>query len=802
MDQLIQDLRFGLRSLRRQPGFVAVALATLALGIGTATAMFTVVNGVLLKPLPFRDPASLVTIQIRGGQDGIFPLPDADFLALRANRPAFESLAVYAPTSFNLTGSGTPDVVRAAWATGDFFTTLGVQPYLGRFFTAADDAPGAANAVVLSHRFWSSRFGANPAIVGQAIRLDDLPCTVIGVGPPGLQFPRRELDLWRNRIIGPPPRRGPFYLTGLARLRAGESAATPAVRGNLDAVVAAIKQQHGPGSWTFQVLPLTDALVGDVRTPLYLLLAAVGFLLLIAVANVANLLLSRSAARQREIAVRVALGASRRRLARQLLTESAVLSGTGGVLGVLLGFGLTRVLLPLGATMIPRLAEIRMDGRVLGFAALVSVGAGLLFGIAPALQLSRDEAADPLREGQRVGASRSRRRLQRTFVVAEIALALVLSVGSGLLVKSLIRLQHVDVGFFPARLLTFALTLPEARYRDENASRTFYQRLLERLDTVPGVQSAAVAVSLPPDQVTVTDNFTAEGQHYAPGESAPVGTLMVISPSYFKTMGIPLLRGRLFDDRDRPGAERVVIVSKALADRYYPNGDAVGRRFRNGGPERPNNQWMRVIGIVGDVKYDGLAAAPPPAYYWPFPQNPWSDQFVVIRTSLDPASIVPAAREAVWAVDRELPLARVRTMDEIMAEASADPTFRTYLLGSFGALGLVLALIGVYGVMSYAVTQRAHEMGVRAALGARPADLVILILKDAGWLAAIGVTLGTGSALAVTTTIEKLLFGVTPRDPITFVGVAVLLSMAALLASWIPARRASRVDPLSVIRDM
>ncbi|HEV3486170.1 MAG TPA: ABC transporter permease, partial [Vicinamibacterales bacterium] len=765
MDNLLQDLRFAVRSWRRQPAFVAVALATLALGIGTATAMFTVINGVLLKPLPFHDPGALTMIRIEGQGGGLFPLPDADFLAIRANHRAFAHVAVYAPSAFNITGSGTPDVLRGAWVSGEFFTTLGVRPIAGRFFTNADDAPGAPSVVVLSHAFWTRQFGADPKVLGQTIRLDEMPCTIVGIGPRGLEFPRRDLDLWRNLTFETPKRRGPFYLTGIARLQSDAPAAAAAARANLEAVAASVKQQYGPGEWAFQMVSMTDALVGEVRTPLYLLLTAVGFLLLIAIVNVANLLLSRSAARQRELAVRLALGAQRARITRQLVTESALLSLAGGALGVLLGVGLIEVLLPLGQTIIPRLSEIEMDWRVLAFGVCVSLAAGLLFGAAPALHAWRGDVADPLRDGQRTGTSRSRRRIQRTLVVAEIALALVLSVGAGLLVRSLIRLQHVELGFRPERLLTFQLALPQTRYPNETASRAFYQRLLERLEATPGVESAAVAVSLPPDQVTVTDNFTAEGQHYAVGQSAPVGTLIVASDSYFRTLGIPLLRGRFFDERDGPGGEKVVIVSRTLAERYYPNGDAVGRRFRNGGPERPDNEWMRVVGIVGDVKYDGLAAAPEPAFYWPFQQHPWSDQFVVVRTAIEPEAIIAAAREAVWSLDREQPLALLRTMDDLRAEASAESAFRTYLLGSFGALGLLLALVGVYGVMSYAVSQRAHEMGVRAALGARPRDLVALVLGDAARLAAVGIGIGIAGALALTSLTTNLLFGVTPRDP-------------------------------------
>jgi putative ABC transport system permease protein len=800
VDTLRQDLRFALRSLRRQPGFVAVALLTLALGIGTTTAMFTVVNGVLLTPLPFRDPERLVLVRIESKLGGVFPLPDADFLAWRAEHAAFERIAVFSNTSFNLTGSGTPEVVRGAWASGDFFTTLGLQPQAGRFFVSADDAPGAPAVVVLGYAFWQTRFGGNPAIVGQTIRLNDVPCTVVGVAPPRLSFPRPDLDLWRNRVVGPPPRRGPYYLTGLARLR--PDATTASARANLTAVRDAILRQYGGAAdWTFQAVPMTDAVVGDARTPLVVLLAAVGALLLIALANVANLLLARASSRQREVALRAALGAGRLRIARQLLTEATLLGIAGGMLGLALASGLTRVLLTLGETIIPRLADVQLDNRVMLFALAVSLLSSVIFGVGPALQASRSDLVEPLRDGQRTGAGRTRRRAQRAFVVAEIALALVLSIGAGLLGRSLVRLQQVDPGFNPERLLTFSLNLPQARYTGTDASRAFYTQLLERLSAVPGVQSAAVGVSLPPDQVTVTDNFTAEGRVYAPGESAPTGTMVVASHAYFQTLGIPLLRGRLFDDRDRAGAEPVVIVSRTLAERYYPNGEAVGRRFRTGGPERPNNQWMQVVGIVDDVRFDGLATQPSPAYYLPFAQHPWSTQFVVVRGALDPSQLVTAVRTAVWSIDSQLPLARIRTMDQMMRNASADVRFRTFVLSCFGALGLLLAVVGVYGVMSHAVSQRAHEMGVRAALGARPRDVIALVMRDALRLALFGLAIGLAAALATTTAAEKLLFGVQPKDVPTFAGAALILTAAALLASWLPARRAARIDPLSAIRD-
>ena len=797
MDKLLQDLRFAVRSLRRQPGFVAVALATLALGIGTATAMFTVVNGVLLRPLPFHEPANLAMIRIVGGDGMQFPLPDADFLALRANHPAFERVAVYAPTSFNLTGTGTPEVVRSAWATGEFFSTLGVQPQLGRFFVPGDDAPGAADVVVLGHAFWTRRFAANPAIIGQTIRLDDVSCTIVGVARPGVQIPRRELDLWRNRSIAPPSRRGPFYLLGLVRIH--PQATLSSARANLDAVASTLKQQHGPGNWSFQAVPLSEAVIGDTRTPLYLLFGAVGILLLIALANVANLLLARATSRQREVAVRAALGAGRARIARQMLTESALLSLAGGALGIVLGIALTRTLLPLGELIIPRVSEIRLDTRVMLFALAVSLLAGLLFGIAPALQASGTNLVEPLRDDQRAGAGRSRRALQRSLVIAEIAMALMLSVGAGLVIRSLVRLQHVDLGFESTNLLTFQLSLPDARYKDENAARAFYQRL-----RAPAGRTGCAA-----------------GRHRGQPAAGPGDRHRQLHRGR-----TALLPGRRCAGRDDDGRERVVLrrarhsaCSWTAVRRARSQGDRRGRHRQSHArgsvlserrcsrPALPHwrarasqerldarcrHRRRREVQRAGRAAGSGVLSAVPAAVV--------VGTYVVVRTAVPPASVIAQARDAVWSIDRELPIARIRTMDQMLGEASADSRFRAYLLGAFGALGLVLAAIGVYGVMAYAVAQRTRELGVRAALGARPKDLVALVVRDASLLAAAGVMLGLIGAWTMTGLMQKLLFQVQPRDPATFFVTAAVLAGAALLAGWLPARRAGRTDPIEVLR--
>jgi predicted permease len=795
------DLRFAWRSLGRQPAFTATSVATLAVGIGAATAMFTVVNAVLLKPLPYPDPARLGILHIESTNGEGFPLPDADFLAWRAAHPGFDHVAVYASSAFTLTGSGAPEVIRGAWVSGEFFTTLGVQPVAGRLFQSSDEVPGSANVVVIGHSFWMRRFGGRPEVVGSTLRLNDVPCTIVGIVPASMTFPGPDADVWENRVFRTPSRRGPFYLMGLARLDAQTS--FQAAKPRIDTLASQVKRQYGgPSNWQYNFLPMAEATTAGLGKPLYFLLAAVGVLLLIAVANVANLQLARGSARQRELALRAALGASRVRLARLVLVEAALLGTLGGGLGALIAVGLTRFLITMGATEIPQLTEVRGDWRVLAFITAVSCAATLLSAWWPALQASKGDAADPLRDGQRGGTSGSRRRAQRILVVAEIGLALVLSIGAGLFVRSLIRLQEVDAGITPEGLLTFQLSLPSTRYRDDAASRAFYNGLLSRIEAVPGVRSAALAVSLPPDQLTMTDNFTPEGRTYVPGESAPVGPLVFASAEYFRTLGIPLLRGRLFDARDSETSERVVIVSRALANRYYPGGDAIGRMFRIGGPERPDSKWMRIVGIVGDVRYDGLAQEAAPAYYLPFEQNPWSDEYVAIRTTVSPASIVPAVRSAVWSIDGNLPLERLRTMDELMSGAAAGSRFRTLILSGFGAAGLLLALVGVYGVMSHAMSQRTHEMGVRAALGAQRRDLVGLVLKDVGVLIAAGVGLGLIAAFVFTRAAEALLFGIAPRDPLTFAAAAIVLAATAAVAGWLPARRVSSISPLVALRDL
>jgi putative ABC transport system permease protein len=587
----------------------------------------------------------------------------------------------------------------------------------------------------------------------------------------------------------------------LARLKPGLDIA--ALRANLVAVAAGVKRQYpGPDDWTLDAAPLHEALVGNVRTILYLLLGAVGFLLLIATANVANLMLARAASREREIAVRGALGAGRGRIVAQLVTESIVLAIASGLIGLLLASWGTQALIAMAPEGIPRLDEVRMNVPVFLFALGVATLCGMLFGLVPALRASRAPLVETLKDGARGSSGTGHRRVQRLLVVSEIALALVLSVGAGLMIRSFEALQRVSPGFDPDRLLTFELALPST-YEGEPKVRAFYDTLVQRLEAIPGVRSVGLTISLPPHLLQVTDNFMVEGQVLPPNRSAPVGPVLMVNDSLFQTLGVPLLRGRTFDERDEPGGAPAVIVNETLAAKYFAGVDPIGKRFKIGGPERPigpNNPWMTVVGVAGDVKYSGLDAAPEPAYYLPYRQNPWRRQFVVVRTVTDPATVASAVRGIVDSLDRNVPVGRMRTMGQLMQESVAPPKFRTVLVTLFAMVGLLLAAIGIYGVMAYAVAERTHELGVRIALGADRTDVVRLVLGEAIVLAAIGVAAGLAGAFATTRLMQGLLFGVTATDAATFAAISALLVATALAASYVPTRRATRVDPMVALR--
>jgi putative ABC transport system permease protein len=799
----VRDVRFGLRMLRREPGFTAVAVLTLALGVGANTAIFSVVNAVLLRPLPFKDPERVVLVWLKGaeaaGGDRV-PLSVLDFLDWRAQTHSFERVAFFSPASFNYVGGDTPEEVTGAVTSADFFNVFGARAELGRTFLPEEEKPGAARVVVVSHGFWQRRLGADPRAVGREITLDSNPYTVVGVMPAGFDFPREDVELWAAYQIQPPTRRGPYWLQGVARLREGVT--LQQARAELNALPDPGRANQPPQGERFNVLAVSDYLVGDVRPALLIMLGAVALVLLIAAANVANLSLARAASREKEFSIRAALGAGRARLARQLLTESLLLALTGGALGLLLALWGVKLLLALNPGQIHRLQQATLDWRVLSFTFAVSLLTGLFFGLAPALQASKPGLNETLKEGGRASTeSRGRRRVRGALVVAEMALALMLLIGAGLLVRSFISLRGVDPGVNPAHVVTMQVGLPWTKYGKTEQRLSFYEQLLARVEGVPGVEVAALASSLPPDLETVSDNFSIEGQPPRPDRELPTGDLILVTPDYFRALGVPVLRGRAFTAADREGAPLVCLINQTLAREFFPGEDPLGKRLRQGGTDRPTNQFMEIVGVVGDVRYEGLNAKVQPAYYEPFAQTAWSDMSLVVRSATtDPLALVPAVRGELRALDPGLPLARVRTMDELMTRSVAQPRFRTLLLALFSAMALVLAGVGVYGVVSYTVARRTHEIGVRVALGAQLGDVLRLVVGHGMRLVAGGLLLGLAGALLLTRVMSSLLFGVSATDPLTFVCVPVLLAAVALLACLVPARRATKVDPMVALR--
>jgi putative ABC transport system permease protein len=796
----LQDVRFALRLLVHRPGFAAVAILTLALGVGASTSIFSVVEAVLLRPLPFGEPNRLVQLTIRGEDGQTYPLPDADFIAWREQNETFSSVAVYdGGEALALTGEGNAERIIVRNVTDRFFATLDVAPLLGRTFRAGEDGPGVPKSVVLSQTFWQRHFHGDSRVIGRSIRLDGISHTIVGVMPASFAFPEGDLDGWRVLTMQPPPHRGPFYVWGIARLKADT---TPErAKANLSVIADGLKRRYpGPNTWTYSLVPLQEQMVGNVRRTLYLLLGAVGFLLLIATANVANLLLARAGSRAREIAVRAAIGAGRARIIAQFVAESVVLGVLSGLAGLLIASWCTRALLAIAPEGIPRLGEVRLNGTVFVFAVGVACVCGVLFGLTPALRVASLPLVDGLKEGGRAGRGLSQRRTQRALVICEIALALILSVSAGLMIRSLAALTSVNPGFAPAQLVTFQLKLPKARYDTPQRIAALYDALRARLEADPGVRSVGSSTSLPPDLNSMTDNFVAEGQQIPPDQSAPVAPLVFVDEHYFKTLGVPLVAGRFFDARDVPDSPLVVIVNDTLAQRYFPGGNAVGRRLKQGGAERPNNPWMEIVGVVGDVKYSGLHAPPEPAFYLADRQQPFLTRFVIVRTAADPRSAINSIRAAVSALDRDVPVARVYTLDQLIDESVTAPRFRTILVTVFAIVGLALAAIGIYGVMAYSVSERARELSVRIALGATTGDVMRMVLVEAFTLAAAGVAVGVAGAIATTRVMAALLFGITLTDPATFLSVAAVLMLIALGGSYIPARRATRVDPIAALR--
>jgi putative ABC transport system permease protein len=802
-----QDARYAVRVFIKSPAFTAVALVALALGIGANTAIFSVVHAVLLRSLPYRDAERLVMVwehnRPRNRERNV--VNPANFLDWQAQAQSFEAMAAFYDTRFNLTGAGEPVEIPAQVATGNLFAVLGAQAALGRTFAAEDGEPGRDDVVVLSHGFWQSQFGGAPDVVGKTVALNGGQVEIIGVMPADFRFFVSENSLggkpavlWTPTRFTPQQARGRF-ISVVARLKPGVTAEQ--AQSEMNTVSARLEQARPDfnGNWGSRVVPLREQLSGELRRPLLVLVGAVCFVLLIACANVANMMLARAAARAKEIAVRAALGAGRARVVRQLLTESLLLSLAGGLLGLLLAMWGVDALVALSPPNLIGPEAVGVNLPVLAFTFAVTVLTGVVFGMFPALEASRFDAGEALKEGGRGGTGGPRsRRLRAAFVVAQVALSLVLLVGAGLMIQSFRRLSAVDPGFDSNNLLTMRVLLPGTKYKDDAARVAFFRQVLERVEALPGVRSASMAQALPFAGIGSATGFQIEGQPELTSAERPTTDVRVTGEGYFETMRIPVLRGRAFNPDEAREDRKVVVVNETLARKHFPGEDPVGKRITI--EMKAQNEPSEIIGVVGDAKYAKLEGEQRPMVYWAHPTLAFSAMSLVVRTEGDPLALADAVRREVQAVDRDQPVADVRTLRSWVGDSVARARFGTLLLAVFALVALLLAAVGLYGLMSYTVVQRRHEIGIRMALGAQRRDVVRLVVGQGLLLTLAGTALGLAGALALTRVMRGLLYGVSATDPATFAAVPLLLGAVALLASYVPARRATRVDPMVALR--
>jgi predicted permease len=819
MSRLVQDIRYALRGFARSPGFTAAAVVSLAIGVGANTAIFSVASALLLRPLPYQDADRLAILWNRSPGLGIAEdwFSTAQYFDIKTGHGGFEQLAIAIGGNYNLTGDGEPERIGTIRMSSNLLPMLGVRAALGRLFEPADDIEGRAGTALLSHGTWMRRYGGDPRVVGRSLTLNGQPYVIVGVLPAAFSLRREVMPTLGGaedaEIVLPLPlgakaaavrNREDYNLLGLLKRGVSREQA----QAEMDAITARLRREHPDvyppnGGLTFSIVPLQEQVVGDVRRSVAVLSAAVACVLLIACANVANLLLSRALARQREIAIRTAIGASRGRIVRQLLTESILLALAGGALGLMLSSWSLEWMRILGTRSVPRLHEIAIDGRVLLFTFAVAVASGILFGLAPALRLSWLDLHGTLKDTSRgSGASAAwgrRQTMRRLLVVAELALAVMLLIGAGLLIRSFARLQNVQPGFNATNVLTLELTMIGRKYGDSEKALATYRELWGRLARVPGVTAAGGVSALPLSQMFAWGPVTVEGRQPAAGEDFINADIRIAAGDYFRVMQVPLVNGRLFDDHDTKDAPDVVLVDEHMAQQLWPGEEPLGKRLRRGGMDA-DDTWMTVVGVVGRVKQYALDADSRIAMYFPHAQFPTRAMNVVLRSDADPARLASVVRKEIHTLDSDLPIYNVRTMGQRVDESLARRRFSMLLLTLFAALAFGLAVIGIYGVIAYIVEQGTRELGIRMALGATPGGIAMLVLRHGVAMALVGVAIGVAGAFALTRFMQALLYGIAATDPVTFAAIAVLLTLVALAASYVPARRAARIDPMVSLR--
>jgi predicted permease len=802
------DVRYGVRQLWSNPGFTTVILLTLALSIGANSAIFSVINGVLLKRLPYPQADRLVRIFLSSADYPRFPLNPFDFRDFRARNRSFEGIAAFTRGDAQLSGFGEPVRLYGFGITAAYFRVLGLQPQMGREFDYAAEIPGNGLQVILSDRLWRARFNADPGIIGRKITLNMQPFTVIGVMPSGTVHPGNEyhsmaygedVDLWWPfSFAGDPNRRGSHFIEGIGRLKTG---VTPEqAESEMNAIMAQIEREHGGGGWTVLIVPLYREIVGGSRPMLFVLLGAVGMVLLIACANAANLLLARASSRQREIAVRLAVGASRMRVIRQLMTESLLISIVAGTLGLGLAFGGVKALVSLLPADFPRAQDIHVSVPVLLFTFMISALTGIIFGVAPAFQIARLDPRQGLQKGGRATtAGKYQSRLRNALVVSEVSLSCILLIGAGLMLRSLLNQLNLDSGFQKEHVLTATLSLPHATYSKNERGALFYNQLALNLRVLPGVENAGVGSDLPWTGYDENAGFNIEGKKPPPHQEFH-GRYHMATAGYFEALGVPLVAGRFFNEGDRKDSLQVILVNRAMAERYWPGESVIGKRITF--EDNPKDKdWITVVGVVGNIKDQPNSSGAEPAFWWPELQSGWSnDMSVVIRAHADTQLLSDALRNEVHRLDPNLAVADVRLIDRIVDSSVSTPRFAVGMVGMFAGLAILLAAIGTYGVISYSVSQRTSEFGVRMALGAPRSELMNLVLSHAMKLAGLGAVLGLLAAFAVAPLLKSLIFGVSPADPATFGLVAAIVILVALLAGYVPARRATATDPMNALR--